>query len=54
MRVVHVMSDGTIRDSIEGLVIPKEHPVYKVLKSIRIRKSQEERQRDTAKGQKTA
>ena len=25
------MSDGTVRDSIEGVVIPKYHPVYNVI-----------------------
>lgn len=28
----HVMSDGSVRDSIEGYVVPKESPVYGVLK----------------------
>lgn len=30
--VTHVMSDGTRRDSIAGLVIPAGHPIYKLLK----------------------
>lgn len=30
--VTHVMSDGTRRDNIAGLVIPAGHPIYKLLK----------------------
>lgn len=30
--VTHVMSDGTRRDSIAGLVISAGHPIYKLLK----------------------
>lgn len=30
-KITHVMSDGTVRDSIEGVVIPKYHPVYNVI-----------------------
>ena len=30
-KITHVMSDGTVRDSIEGVMIPKYHPVYNVI-----------------------
>ena len=32
--VKHIMSDGTRRESIEGLVVPAEHPVYKVIQAM--------------------
>lgn len=51
MKIVHVMSDGTIRDSIEGLVIPKGHPVYEVLKRMEMDKN---RKGKRTEGQKTA
>lgn len=51
--VTHVMSDGTKRKSIEGLVVPAGHPVYNVIK-----KMKEEgvlvNERDTANQTKTA
>ena len=31
MKIKHVMSDGSVRDSIEGLMLPADHPVYKAL-----------------------
>ncbi len=33
--VTHVMSDGTKRESIEGLVVPEGHPVYKVIQKMK-------------------
>lgn len=30
-RITHVMSDGTVRNSIEGVMIPKGHPAYNIL-----------------------
>lgn len=32
MAVRHVMSDGTRRDSIEGYIVPKDSPVYGVIR----------------------
>lgn len=32
--VTHVMSDGTKRDSIKGLVVSTGHPVYRVLQKM--------------------
>ena len=29
--IIHIMSDGTVRDSIQGVVVPGGHPVYQVL-----------------------
>lgn len=31
MKIKHVMSDGTKRDSIREFMVPREHPVYGVL-----------------------
>lgn len=33
--ITHVMSDGTKRESIEGLVVPEGHPVYKVIQKMK-------------------
>lgn len=32
--ITHVMSDGTRRKSIEGLVVPAKHPVYKIIQKM--------------------
>lgn len=29
--VIHIMADGTVRDSVEGLTVPETNPVYDVL-----------------------
>ncbi len=31
MKITHVMNDGSKRSSIEGMTVPKDHPVYNVL-----------------------
>jgi len=33
--IVHHMSDGEVRDSIEGCVIPVDNPVYAILRELR-------------------
>lgn len=33
MKIIHIMKDGTVRDSIEGIVIPKGD-FYQVLRGI--------------------
>ena len=30
-QVIHIMADGTVRDSVEGLTVPTNNPVYDVL-----------------------
>lgn len=42
--VTHVMSDGTKRQSIDGYVIPTDHPVYKA-----IQKQQKAKKKETRK-----
>ena len=54
MKIVHVMSDGTIRDSIEGVVIPKEHPAYKLLKNLDLTGKNSSAEKQTNGDQKTA
>jgi len=34
MEIIHIMKDGTVRDSIEGIVIP-DGEFYRVLQGIR-------------------
>lgn len=36
MRIIHIMKDGTIRDSIDGVVVPfrENKPVYDILKGL--------------------
>lgn len=31
MKIKHVMSDGSVRDSVAGMIVPGNHPVYKAL-----------------------
>lgn len=33
MQIIHIMKDGTVRDSVEGIVIPKGE-FYQVLQGI--------------------
>lgn len=47
-KITHVLSDGTIRDSVEGLVVPAGHPVYRVIE--KARKNKKEEKDEEAKG----
>lgn len=49
MKVIHVLSDVTVVDSVEGLVVPEGHPVYNIIAKARKAKKDEENQED-AKG----
>ena len=42
LRIVHVMKDGEIRSSIEGLVPPAETGCYEIMMRILLRKKKEE------------
>lgn len=44
MRIIHIMADGTIRDSIDGLVI-KSPQFYQVLKTIQQKKVHKEKRK---------
>lgn len=33
MEIIHIMADGTVRESVEGVVIP-DGPFYQVLQNI--------------------
>lgn len=33
--ITHVMSDGTKRKSIDGLVVPAKHPAYKIIQKMK-------------------
>lgn len=44
MRIIHIMKDGTIRDSIEGIAIPNGE-FYQVLQGITEKLSCEKNQR---------
>lgn len=48
MNVIHIMADGTVRNSIEGIVIPNE-PFYQVLRGImeKRKQAQSEAQKET-------
>ncbi|MFR5243535.1 MAG: BOW99_gp33 family protein [Clostridium sp.] len=41
MKIKHVMLDGTVRNSIEGMVVPADHPVYKLLAKVLLEKRNE-------------
>ena len=48
-KVIHVLSDGTVVDSIEGMVIPAGHPVYNIIaKALKAKK--DEKSKEDAKG----
>lgn len=48
-KVIHVLSDGTVVDSIEGMVIPAGHPAYDII--AKARKAEKQEKTDTeAKG----
>lgn len=38
MRIIHIMKDGTVRDSVEGIVIP-DGDFYRVLQGIMEKKN---------------
>lgn len=38
MKIKNVMLDGTVRDSMKGVIIPTDHPVYKALMRVLIEK----------------
>lgn len=40
-KVIHVLSDGTVVDSIEGMVIPAVHPAYDIIAKARMAEKQE-------------
>lgn len=40
MRIIHIMKDGTVKDSIDGMVIPNGE-FYQVLRGIMERKKKE-------------
>ena len=40
-KVTHVLSDGTVVDSIEGMIIPEGHPAYRIIEKARKAKKQE-------------
>lgn len=47
MKIIHIMTDGTVRDSVEGLVIPKG-AFYEVLRGINEkRKARNEARKET-------
>ena len=39
MRVTHIMADGSVRESVEGMVIPNKE-FYKILNQIRSKKNE--------------
>ena len=45
MRIIHIMKDGTVRDSIEGMVIPNGE-FYQVLRGI-LEKKEKEKQNES-------
>ena len=47
MQIIHIMKDGTVRDSIEGIVIPKGE-FYQVLRGITERKKAQSEARKEA------
>lgn len=41
MKIIHVMSDGSVRNSIEGVVVPAGHPVYQIILNMQRRNEKE-------------
>lgn len=52
--IKHVMSDGSERESIEGLVVPAGHPAYKVIQKMREEGAMRDDRSDRCKRTKTA
>lgn len=48
MQIIHIMKDGTVRDSVEGIVIPNGE-FYQVLRGIteKRKKAQSETRKET-------
>jgi hypothetical protein len=48
MEIIHIMADGTVRNSVEGIVIPKGE-FYQVLRGIteKRKKAQSEARKET-------
>lgn len=42
LRVVHIMKDGEVRDSIEGLTPPADNGCYEVLRQILTKRERRE------------
>lgn len=49
MKIIHVLSDGTVVDSIEGMTVPEGHPVYDIIAKAR-KAEKQERKQETVKG----
>lgn len=47
-KIVHILSDGTILDSVEGLIVPAGHPVYRIIE--KARKERKTEKQEEAKG----
>lgn len=47
MKIIHVMSDGTVRDSVEGLVIPTSlQAAYQILANHQYKNKESERKKN--------
>lgn len=44
MKIIHVMKDGSVRSSIEGVVVPAGHPVYQIILNMQNGKEWEKRE----------
>lgn len=44
MKIIHVMADGSVRDSVEGIVI-KDERFYEILKNIQQKKLHKEKRK---------
>ena len=53
MRIIHVMKDGTVRDSVDGMVIPNGE-FYQVLRGVIEKRRNHEARKDPHKGAKKA
>lgn len=47
MNIIHVMKDGTIRESVEGIVIRRKE-FYEIINNIRLRRKRNEKQKNHA------
>lgn len=43
-KIIHIMADGTRRESIEGLVVPVDHAVYGIILGMNEKRMTQEKQ----------
>lgn len=48
MKVVHIMADGTVRESVTGLMIPAGNPAYRIIAAADRKDREHKKERESA------